>query len=53
MYVDDISQVAVGTMDAVVGALVEGGIRFCDAVSRLHLKISPKSVVVASDIEGR
>ena len=49
--VDDISQEAVGTMDAVVGALVEGGIRFRDAINRLHLRVSPKSVIVASDMK--
>ena len=38
-------------MDAVVGALVEGGIRFRDAINRLHLRVSPKSVIVASDMK--
>ena len=37
VYVDDISQAAMGTVDAVVGALVDGGIRFRDAIYWLHL----------------
>ena len=41
VYVDDISQLAMGTVDAVVGALVGGGIRLRDAINRLHLKVSP------------
>ena len=48
VYVDDISQVAMGTVGVVAEALVTGGIKFRDAIARLHLKVSPKSVIVAS-----
>ena len=48
VYVDDISQVAQGTFDFVVDALVSGGIKLNEAIARLHLRVSPKSVIVCS-----
>lgn len=48
VYVDDISQTSTSTLDVVVDLLVRAGMRLDAAVNRLHLKVSPKSVVVAS-----
>ena len=51
VYVDDISQVSQGAADQVVDALVRGGVKFSQAIVGLHLKVSPKSVIVASSFK--
>ena len=51
VYVDDVSQVFQGTFDHVVDALVSGGIKFSQATAGLHLRVFPKSVVIASSIK--
>ena len=52
VYVDDISQVAQGTFDFVVDALVSGGIKLNKAIARLHLRVSPKSAIVCDRLLG-
>ena len=47
-YVDDISHMKTGSLAEVVNAVVDASVAFCDRVRALHLKVSTKSVVLAS-----
>ena len=50
-YVDDVSQIAVGTRSGVARALTIAGISFTSSIRQFKLLVSCKSLVVSSDLQ--
>ena len=50
-FVDDVSQVSIGTRSAVAQALTIAGISFAASIRQFQLIISCKSLVIASDLQ--
>ena len=47
-FVDDVSQISMGTLHKVADGLVHAGVLFANGMKKLRLRISDKSVVVSS-----